>query len=89
MALLCADVDSTTIKLLVRWNSDSMMKYHHQQIRGSSATSSSKSCSSKIVYLPIIVISYCCYYFSICWCYCSAGVVFGLRSLVFLDIGCV
>lgn len=31
MALLCADVDSTTIKLLARWNSDSMMKYLHQQ----------------------------------------------------------
>ena len=31
MALLYDDVDSTTIKLLVHWNSDSMIKYLHQR----------------------------------------------------------
>ena len=31
MALLCAEVDPCNIKLLARWNSDSMMEYLHQQ----------------------------------------------------------
>ena len=33
MALLCGRVDDCTIKLLARWNSDSMMDYLHQQAR--------------------------------------------------------